>query len=212
MTNDDLFTQFRSDVPLPDDITTKQIYERATSGRRRPVTRRRLVAAVAVIAAAGIAGGVTATLGGGGSKFPAVAAAPDGKPGASRKLMLNPLTTEFTASGDEYTAIDTSLLSIYSDTTLEVRVVRSDASDVSGADNAPYEVVFDEQVPMTDGSNPEDTFTTWSGTLTPSEWTGGCQQGLYRIDYDFGTEDTAGSSGWFQCSGPLVDATNPFLY
>ena len=96
--------------------------------------------------------------------------------------------------------------------TLNLRVVRSDASQVPEADTAPNEVVFDEQVSMTDGSNPEDTFTTWSGTLKPSEWTGGCQQALYRIEYDFGTEDTHSWSGWFPCSGPDVDPANPFLY
>ena len=208
MTNDPL-TTFRSEMPMPDEETTQRIYQRATSGRRHVMGRRRLVAAVAVIAAAGIAGGLTATLGGGGYKHHDPAAA---GPGPSNKISLNPLTTEFTASGDEYTSIDVSLLSPTSETTLNIGVVRSEASDVAEADSAPYEVVFGEQVAMTDGSNPEDTYTTWSGTLTPSEWTGGCQQGLYRIDYDFGTEDTAGSSGWFQCSGPLVDATNPFLY
>ena len=212
MTNDPL-TNFRSEMPMPDEETTQRTYERATSGRRHHVTRRLLVAVVAVLAAAGLAVGLDATLGG-GSHHPALTnpGGPAGGPGSAGKISLNPLTTDFTASGGEYTSIDVSLLSPTSEPTLNLRVVRSDASNVADAETAPSEAVFYEQVSMTDGSNPEDTFTRWSGTLKPSEWTGGCQQALYRIVYDFGTDETWGSSGWFQCSGPDVDAANPFLY
>lgn len=210
MTNDPL-TTFRSEMPMPDEETTQRIYDRATSGRRHVLTRRRLVAVVAVIAAAGIAGGITAALSGGGALKP-WHIGPAG--GAAGKISINPLSTEFTASGDAYTAIDVSLLSISSANTLELRVVRSDASDVADADNAASTVVFDDHVAMNaDDSNPEDgPYSTWSGTLTPSEWNGGCQQALYRIEYHFGDSELYGSSGWFQCSGPLVDAANPFLY
>ncbi|HKD94887.1 MAG TPA: hypothetical protein VKB43_09305 [Gaiellaceae bacterium] len=64
--NDDLLTAFRSDVPSPDEAKSREIYARATAGRRR-VSRRRLVLAVAVVAAAGIAGGLYASLGGAGA-------------------------------------------------------------------------------------------------------------------------------------------------
>jgi hypothetical protein len=206
---DDILKTFRSEMPVPDDQTTQQIYERATSGRRRLATRNRLVAVAAVLALAGLAGGLTAAFTGGGSPKPWKIESAAG--GASGKLMLNPLSTTFTADGNEYSAIDVSLLSMTA-TSLEVRVVRSDAADVADADSAPNSVVFDEQGVTTDSSNPEDTYTTWSGTLTPSEWNGGCQQALYRIEYHFGDSDLYGSSGWFQCSGPKVDAANPFLY
>ena len=214
---DDILTTFRSEMPVPDEETTQRIYERATSGRRRMAGRGRLVAVVAVVAVAGIAGGLTAALNGGGSKPSATGGPTGGGPaggGPAGKISLNPLTTDFSASGNEYTSIDVSLLSMAGDQTLTVRVVRSDASQVADADSAANEVVFDEQVSMTlDDSNPEDgPYSTWSGTLTPSEWTGGCQQALYRIEYDFGTEETSGSSGWFQCSGSAVDPANPFLY
>lgn len=66
MSTDDLLTMFRSEVPLPEETTARQIYARATAGRRR-VPRRRLVLAVAVVVAAGIAGGLYASLGGAGS-------------------------------------------------------------------------------------------------------------------------------------------------
>jgi hypothetical protein len=66
MTPDDLLTTFRSDVPLPDEPTARQIYRRATTGNRR-APRRRLVLVVAVVVAAAIAGGLYASLGGAGS-------------------------------------------------------------------------------------------------------------------------------------------------
>ena len=209
---DDLLTNFRSEMPMPDEETTQRIYARATSGRRRPVTRNRLVAVAAVIALAGIAGGLSVTLGGGSSPKPWTIGPAGGGPAG--KISANPLTTEFTDGGNEYTSIDASLLSMSSATTLELRVVRSDASDVADADSAANTVVFDEQVSMNaDDANPEDgPYSTWSGTLTPSEWNGGCQQALYRIEYHFGDSELYGSSGWFQCSGPAVDAANPFLY
>ena len=195
---------------MPDEETTQRIYERSTSGRRRLVTRNRLVAVAAVLALAGIAGGLTATLGG-GSKAPGTGGAAGG-PGTG--ISLNPLTTDFTANGNEYSRIDVTLLSPTGESTLNLRVVRSDASNVADADTAANEVVFDEHVAMTpvDTGVPDAAQSTWSGALTPSDWTGGCQQALYRIEYDFGSADTSSWSGWFQCSGPAVDAANPFLF
>ena len=66
MNSDELLTTFRSEVPLPEETTARQIYARATTGRRR-IPRRRLVLAVAVVVAAGVAGGLYASLGGAGS-------------------------------------------------------------------------------------------------------------------------------------------------
>lgn len=63
---DDLLTEFRSNIPLPDEATAQRIYARATSARRR-VPRRRLVLAVALVVTAGVAGGLYASLGGAGS-------------------------------------------------------------------------------------------------------------------------------------------------
>jgi hypothetical protein len=48
---DHLLTQFRSEVLLPDEATTRRIYLRATSGRHR-APRRRLLLAVALMALA----------------------------------------------------------------------------------------------------------------------------------------------------------------
>jgi hypothetical protein len=209
--NDDNLTQFRSEMTMPDDETTQRTYERATSGRRRLATRPRLVAAVAVIAAAGIAGGITATLGGGGSKG---AQNQPKLPGPGEFMRLNPLTADFTASGGEYTSIAVTLRAVTPATTLHLTVVRSDATQLSEADGAGNTVVFDEQVSPTllDSAGQDATQSEWSGTLTPSDWTGGCQQAFYRIDWAFGEDGGSSTSGWFQCSGPDVDAANPFLF
>jgi hypothetical protein len=85
---------------------------------------------------------------------------------------------------------------------------------VAQADNAPNHVVFDEQVSMTavkPGAR-DGAVSTWSGTLKPSAWTGGCQHALYRITFDFGYTNgwTEGWTDWFQCKGPAVDPANPF--
>jgi hypothetical protein len=65
---DDLLTEFRSEIPLPEEATSREIYARATAGRRR-VPRRRLVLAVAVVVVAGIAGGLYASHGGAGGNM-----------------------------------------------------------------------------------------------------------------------------------------------
>jgi hypothetical protein len=63
---DDLLTEFRSEVPLPDEATAQRVYERATRSQQKLVTRRRLAIA-GVVAAAAVAGGLSATLGGASS-------------------------------------------------------------------------------------------------------------------------------------------------
>lgn len=63
---DDLLSEFRSEVPLPDEATARRAHARAASGRRQ-APRRRLVLAAAVVVAAAIAGGLYASLGGAGS-------------------------------------------------------------------------------------------------------------------------------------------------
>jgi hypothetical protein len=57
---DDLLTEFRAEVPLPDETTVQQAHERATRAQPKLVTRRRLVIAAAVVAVAAIAGGLSA--------------------------------------------------------------------------------------------------------------------------------------------------------
>lgn len=63
---DNLLTEFRAEVPPPDETTARRAYERATHSQRKLVTRRRLAIA-GVVAAAAVAGGLSATLGGASS-------------------------------------------------------------------------------------------------------------------------------------------------
>jgi hypothetical protein len=67
MTDDDLLTEFRSDVPPPDHASAKRAYEHAIGGRRRLPRRRLGYALAAVVVAGGLAGGLSATLGGASS-------------------------------------------------------------------------------------------------------------------------------------------------
>jgi hypothetical protein len=52
---DDLLTQFRDDVPLPDDATTQRIFVRATTSRSARVSPRQLAFALVLVAAATLA-------------------------------------------------------------------------------------------------------------------------------------------------------------
>lgn len=189
--NDNNLATFRSEMPVPDDDTTQRIYQQATSGRRRLMTRPRLVAAVAVLAAAGIAGGLTLTLGGGGKTSGSIQPGlHPGGPGGGMALAPFSLTPH-TSSG-ELSSIDVTLRSTRSDNTLEVKVV--DASN---------HVVYSEQVTPTvsDSSMQDATHASWTGSLTPGDWTGGCQAGLYRVEYTFGPDTDSGATDWFRCTG-----------
>lgn len=203
--SDDLLTSFRADVPPPDNATAQRIYAHATSGRRRPATKRRLVVVLAVLAAAGIAVGLGVTLGGsGGNGHPrAIEPGPHPVPPGGG-MALNPVTMDSKVSDGELASIDLTLRSVHPDTTLDVKVVRSDAAQASDADNTSTQVVFDERVTpevAIDTTIQDATHATWSGTLVPTDWNGGCQTGLYRIEYAFGPTADSGSTDWFRCSG-----------
>lgn len=188
---DDLLTTFRSEMPMPNEQTTQRVYERATSGRRSLGTRRNLVAVVAVLAAAAIAGVLSLTLGGSGAK---TSTGPTGGPhpgGPGGGMALAPVTMNTNYDNGALASIDLTLRSTQPDTTLEVKVVRSDGT-----------VVFDEQESPTvyDSAMQDATHSSWTGTLKPSDWSGGCQSGTYRIDYSFGPTDDSGSTDSFGCT------------
>ena len=107
-------------------------------------------------------------------------------------MALAPVTMDTNVSNGELTSIDLTLRSVHPDTTLDVKVVSSDGP-----------VVFDEQESPTvlDSTMQDATHATWSGALTPSDWSGGCQAGLYRIEYTFGPDADSGSTDGFRCTG-----------
>lgn len=219
---DDLLTTFRSEMPLPDDETARRIYERATSGRRNVFTRRRLAAVVAVIAAAGISGGLSATLGGGASKPPA-GTDQSGGPTQSFGTYAQNLYT-FNRDGQMLTSVAVTVRDQnYTDATMTIEVLHRDASQPADIGVAKMETVFAETAPMTatgaigDGA----VLSTWSGTLSPSDWNGGCQPGYYVIwtavdpagttvagntvadpsDFWSAHAHTEESNAWFSCNG-----------
>src|SRR5947209_9192872 len=138
--NDDLLTTFRSEMPMPDEATTQRPYEGATSGRRRAVTRRGLVVVVAVFAVAGIAAALGLTLGGGGSHGSIQHGPHPLGPGGG--MALAPVSMDTHVGNGELTSIDLTLRSVAPANTLDLKVVRSDASQPADADSAPSHTVF----------------------------------------------------------------------
>lgn len=101
---------------------------------------------------------------------------------------------------------------------VEVRVLHSGASTlraaeaVSETDVQRDRVVFQEQVATTTAPAGSWGMSSWSGTLSPSRWAGGCRRGFYDILIvavppgtslgDVPYQDTHRSySGWFGCGG-----------
>jgi hypothetical protein len=206
---DDLLTTFRSDVPLPDDASAKRAYERAIGGRRRMPRRRLSLALAAVIIGVTIPAVVVTSLGGGGGERTLVR-------GGNRAYDYQ--SEEFRGSDHSITSIAVRIRATTSNATLRLQVFRSETSQPPppSSDNAGSQIVFQEQIPMTDLESPlpDGTLSTWDGTLRPSDWNGGCHDALYRIEttvYPVGNSSPwgGGYTAWFQCSGPGLDPTNP---
>jgi hypothetical protein len=206
MTND-LLTEFRSAVSLPDEATARRIYACATSAPRR-MPRRRLAVAIAVslvVAAIALA-------------FSGLFGSPKQSQSPRVPPAYEPLQLTFTRSGQTITAIAVTANDPTPDAVLQLQVRHSDAS-VLEAMNGNSDVVFQEQVPMSDiaspASGPSGTvaLSTWSGTLSPSDWDGGCQgaNAIYSVravivpagdsfggQVDGRRDET--DSRWFSCS------------
>ena len=107
-------------------------------------------------------------------------------------MKLMPLSVTPNRDGETLSSIDVTVNGArYANATLTLQVLYSDASPSSYPTAAdPRSVVFEETVPMTSTGAPgtstggpgEDVSVShWSGTLSPSDWKGGCQLGQYRI-------------------------------
>jgi hypothetical protein len=230
-----LLREFRAGVPAPDDETRRRIYAYATGGGskssarhpgwgtthlRFPATPRlrwRLALSGAVLVCAAVGAVITTNIIGrsGGSSLPRIGARTQPS-GASRGLPgFLPLQVAFTRSGQTLTSIAVSVKSSTADATLQLQVLHSDASQPQQATNDPAQsqVVFRQQMPLTNtGSTAADgSLSEWSGALSPSDWTGGCEAGLYTIKADVVPSGSsfdnppAGSSNaetaWFSCTG-----------
>lgn len=194
---DDRLTEFRSDVPLPDDATARRIYAAATTLRTRfRVTRR----VVLVIAAAAVGIGVAALV----VKTPH-ASTPRG--GGGIPPGYHPLALSFIRSGKEIASIAVTVNDPDLDSTLLLQVRRAAASKLLQAMNGQSEVVFEKRVPMSKIASPAVgppgtvALSTWSGTLSPDSWAGGCQDSRSIYSVSVVGPSVGASSRWFFCDG-----------
>lgn len=216
MNTDDLFTEFRSDVPLPDESTRQRIYAHATSGRRR-LPQRKLALAVAAAACATAAALVTTGVFNSGAPSTARQSGP-----AVGDHPVTAITVAYNRSGGILNSIDLTVNPSMADARIELQVLHTDATAVINT-NPSSNVVFTEVVSATNTAPNTAAAangpSTWSGSLSPSDWSGGCQSGLYDIVTYSGGPGAAlngpapqGSpdpgppvdeyhSGWFSCSG-----------
>lgn len=163
MNSDDLLTQFRSSVPLPDDSVSHRIYARATSSRPR-MSRPRLAVLIAATAVAAV--GVTALDG----TFDSRPRQPIGRSSKIALLVAPPDILSVTPH-----LSDDGTLALLSVTTNPKIADANTVVEVLLFDNTrtgTNHVVFQEQVPAT---------ASWTGTLHPDDWSGGCQSGRYAI-------------------------------
>jgi hypothetical protein len=211
MNPDELLAQFRADVPRPDDATAERILRLVSSTRPRSVSPRRLVLAIAVTAAIGAA--VAAVAFTDGSDRTGSLTSPPTTTTTTKSGRLTPflpMTLDLTRTDGAVTSISMTAYARLSGATMKLQVWRSDTSQLSEVHSAGSQVVFEQDVQMTDLAAPtvNGALSSWSGTLTPNDWAGGCQDKLYWIRtvtvpigarYDDEYRATA-QDGWFVCT------------
>lgn len=182
--------RLRSFIDAPDDADWQDVLRRAGEApTRAPVfARRRMVlafaACVVVAAPAVVFSGLL-----GSSHTPAGQRHVPPASRGGRPPGFVPMSLNFTREGQAITSIGVTVNSPTRDATMQLQVLRSDASLPLQAmqDQTDRQVVFQEQVPMTNIESPATgplgvvALSTWSGTLSPSDWDGGCQNMLYTV-------------------------------
>jgi hypothetical protein len=212
--------RLRSFVATRDDADWQVVLRRAGETPRRAApssTRRRialaLAACIAVAAPAIVFSGVL------GSSH--TAAPPSPQPpaprGGARPIGYDPMMLNITRDdGGAITSIGVAVNAPTRDATMLLQVITGSPYGHI-VSPATRKVVFQEQVPMTNIASPASgpagtvALSTWSGTLSPSDWDGGCQHALYEV---YTTTVTSGSSfdnppngsqiagsQWFRCNG-----------
>ena len=194
MTNDDLtlLRDFRAEIPVLDNETRARIYAYATTGTPRAaplLTRRRvaltLAACVAVAAPAVVFSGLCSPRRIPRSKTKRRSCRVAGDP-----MGYQPIALDFTRSGQQITSIKVTVNAPIRDATLQLQVLRTHDRVCPACSNAERQVVFKEQVPMTNIASPAEgppgvvALSTWSGTLSPSNWEGGCQNAFYTVAFE----------------------------
>jgi hypothetical protein len=137
-------------------------------------------------------------------------------PTTGHPIGYDPMNLQFTHSGSEIRAIAVTVNAPTRDATMLLQVITGSPYGHI-VSPATRKIVFQEQVPMTNivspasGPNGTAALSTWSGTLSPSDWDGGCQHALYEV---YATTVTSGASfdnppsgsqivgsQWFTCNG-----------
>ena len=111
-------------------------------------------------------------------------------------------------------SINVTVESPSSGASLQIQVLRSNASGAVQAmqqSSADQQVVYQQQVPMTDIASPASgargtvALASWSGVLAPTNWAGGCQNSLYRIVAEIADHASFSAPAhtfkgqWFRC-------------
>jgi hypothetical protein len=204
-----LLREFRAEIPAPDDETRRRIYARATSetgrftGGRTPgwagpsLSRAslRLTAAVAGAAVCAALAALAATgtfssspkhataLSRGTSVNSHAFASQGGAPsGDAMSVGFNRSSGASSSVGSgALSSIDLTVNPSMANATIEIEVLYSSASTAADVTAANSQVVYQEQVPTTSPGSGVNGLSTWSGTLSPSDWSGGCESGIYNI-------------------------------
>lgn len=209
--------RLRSFLAVPDDVDWQDVLRRAGETPTRAATRftRRRVALVlaACIAVAVPAVAVSGLLRTSSTTAPQ-SQPPPAKRGA-RPLGFAPMTLNITREGQTITSIGVTVNAPTRDATMLLQVITGSPYGHI-VSPATRKIVFQEREPMTNIASPATgpagtaALSTWSGTLSPSDWTGGCQHALYEV---YATAVPSGASfdnppsgsqsvgsEWFRCS------------
>jgi len=227
MTDDELtevVQEFRASVPQASEKTRQKIYDRATGGvdggshgRTRswgPLlpsrTHARLIAAVGVAVVGVVAVVATGTF----ASSPARRTSEQAAPPAIGQSSPASMTVAFSRDVGGLSSIKVMLSPNVDQATIQLQVIHSNAPTLEGASANNAQVVYQTQVATTAPTQAMAGPSFWSGTLSPSDWSGGCQPGFYQITSlaippgtMFATATAKpGSefdgSEWFSCTGP----------
>lgn len=137
-------------------------------------------------------------------------------PRGARPMGFDPMTLNIARDGGAVTSVGVTVNAPARDAATLLQVITGSPYGHI-VSPATRKVVFQEQVPMTNiaspasGPNGTVALSTWSGTLSPSDWTGGCRHATYEV---YATTVLSGTSfdnpspgsvisgsQWFTCSG-----------
>lgn len=191
--------------------------------------QRRLIFARVPRRLALISVGAALALGGTAALVVATTQAPRSQPSASSRSHpavppgFQPLALSFASGTQGVSTINVTVNSATANASLQIQVLRSDASQPLEAiqqSPADQQVVYQEQTPMTSIPSPASgalgtvALSTWSGVLSPTGWTGGCQNALYQVVAEIAAPSGSYSSfaapaetykgQWFTCSSGSV--------